>query len=476
MAQTLKPYPAYKDSGVPWVEKVPAHWKLRSIDSLAVPISLRGRPELPLLSVLRERGVVIRSTLGKDENRNFIPDDLSNYRVVRKGNLVINKMKSWQGSLGVSAHDGIVSPAYFVYDLHVNDGRFLHCLLRSKPYVHLFAQASDGIRIGQWDLSVARMKRIGVPIPPDGEQDTIVRFLAHADRHINRFIRAKRRLVGLLNEQKQAIIHRAVTRGLDPDVRLKPSGIDWLGDVPEHWEATRLKYVAKVQTGVTLGKTYGSAVLESRPYLRVANVQDGYLDLKDIATVNVPTSEAAGCELQVGDVLMTEGGDIDKLGRGYIWRGEIRRCLHQNHIFAVRSQRRVLLPDYLSLLMTSFHGRSYFQLTAKQTTNLASTNTTTLRAFPFFLPSVHEQERLLDNVSKDSDSLDTTISRSLMKINLIREYRTRLVADVVTGKLDVRAVELPALGEEEVLEDWDEGTGEEADEVAETQEIALADV
>ena len=297
----------------------------------------------------------------------------------------------------------------------------------------------------------------------------MVRFLDYANGRLERAIRAKRKVITLLNEQKQAIIHRTVTCGLDPSVHLKPSGIDWLGDIPEHWEAMRLKYVAKVQTGVTLGKTYGAAVLEPRPYLRVANVQDGYLDLQDIATIHVPVSEAASCELQAGDVLMTEGGDIDKLGRGYIWQGEIPGCLHQNHIFAVRAERSMLLPEYLALLMTSIHGRSYFQLTAKQTTNLASTNSTTLKAFPLFLPSIDEQQKVLDYIAKETASLDSAISRALGEIDLIREYRTRLITDVVTGKLDVRSVELPALDEAAVLDDFEED--EVADLAEETGEV-----
>jgi type I restriction enzyme S subunit len=215
-----------------------------------------------------------------------------------------------------------------------------------------------------------------------------------------------------------------------------------------------------VQTGITLGKNYGFVELEKRSYLRVANVQDGYLDLKDITTINIPTSEARASELQPGDVLMTEGGDIDKLGRGYIWRGEIPGCLHQNHIFAVRADHNVLLPEFLALLLTSRHGRSYFQLTAKQTTNLASTNSTTLKAFPIFIPSIEEQQRLLDYIAQESTSLDIVISKYLREIDLIREYRTRLIADVVTGKLDVRHIELSPLDETGGLELPDEGDEE----------------
>lgn len=239
ISTSLKPYPAYKDSGVPWLGAIPAHWEVHHLGSLVSPVSQRGKPNLPLLSVVREKGVVLRTTLRREENHNFVPDDLSNYKVVCAGNLVINKMKAWQGSLGIASIDGIVSPAYYVFDFKVENKQFNQILLRSNVYVGFFAQASDGVRIGQWDLSLNGMKRIPVIVPPADEQEDIVHFVERLDHRVNRFVRAKRRLIGLLDEQKRAIIHRAVTRGLDPDVPLKPSGVEWLGEVPAHWEVVR---------------------------------------------------------------------------------------------------------------------------------------------------------------------------------------------------------------------------------------------
>ena len=236
MIAYLKPYPAMKDSGVEWLGDVPAHWEVRRLRRTLRAVAERNRSDLPLLSVVREKGVVLRDVSNKDENHNFIPDDLTNYKVVQQGQFAMNKMKAWQGSYGMSKFDGIVSPAYFVFNLASVDGDYFHTAIRSKAYVPYFTQASDGVRIGQWDLSLARMREIPFSVPPLPEQSAIARYLDHADRRIQRYIRAKQKLITLLEEQKQAIIHRAVTRGLDPNVRLKPSGVEWLGEVPEHWE------------------------------------------------------------------------------------------------------------------------------------------------------------------------------------------------------------------------------------------------
>ncbi|MGH8658077.1 MAG: restriction endonuclease subunit S, partial [Gammaproteobacteria bacterium] len=166
MIADLKPYPAYKDSGVPWLGEVPEHWGVRKLRSVLAQVTERNRPDLPLLSVVREEGVIQRDTSSKDENHNFIPDDLSNYKVVRTGQFVMNKMKAWQGSYGVSHHDGIVSPAYFVFDLSGVGGEFFHSAIRSRAYVPFFTQASDGVRIGQWDLAQFRMNEIPFIVPP----------------------------------------------------------------------------------------------------------------------------------------------------------------------------------------------------------------------------------------------------------------------------------------------------------------------
>ena len=204
MIEKLKPYPAYKDSGVEWLGEMPAHWEISKLRNILTEVVKRNRPDLPLLSVVREKGVILRDITNRNENHNYIPDDLTNYKVVLKGQFVINKMKAWQGSFGVSPHDGIVSPAYFIFDIDGVEGTFFHKAIRSKAYIPFFTQASDGVRIGQWDLSQTRMREIPFFIPPLSEQTAIVRFLDYMDRRIRRYIRAKQRLIKLLEEYKQA--------------------------------------------------------------------------------------------------------------------------------------------------------------------------------------------------------------------------------------------------------------------------------
>ena len=455
MITDLKPYPEYKESGSSWLGKVASHWEVRNLRTLIRPRNERCRVDLPLLSVAREKGVFVRSLTDADENHNVIPEDLSNYKVARAGNLVINKMKAWQGSMGIAPCDGIVSPAYFVFDFGISNRAFGQALLRSKPYVAHFGQASDGVRVGQWDLTISGMRQIPVLVPPPPEQAAIVRFLDWANGRLERAIRAKRKVIALLNEQKQAVIHRAVTRDLDPSVPLKPSGIPWLGDIPQHWEVRPLKAVCEIQSGITLGKDYVGQTIHEYPYLRVANVQAGHANLAVVKTIHVTKAEALRCTLQAGDVLMTEGGDPDKLGRGCVWNAQVAPCLHQNHVFAVRPNQSKLEPHFLSALMGTRYARAYFESTAKQTTNLASTNKTKIGQFQVLLPNVDEQQGILTALNEETCPVDTAISRLEREIELLREYRTRLVADLVTGKLDVReaATRLPDDAPRDTVED-----------------------
>jgi type I restriction enzyme, S subunit len=482
MTADPRSYPEYQDSGVEWLDRIPAHWDCLPNRALFEEIKDQGHVDEPLLSVTISKGLIRQSDLlagsSKKDSSNL---DKSKYKLVVPGDIAYNKMRAWQGAVGVSRHRGIVSPAYIVVRLrNSNNPEYFHFLFRTPGFATEAERWSYGITSDQWSLRHEHFKMIYSCVPLRPEQDAIVAFLRHADARVRRFIRNRRRLIAVLNEQKQAIVNRAVTRGLDPNVPLKPSGIDWLGDIPKHWRAVRLKYVSRVQTGITLGKNYMGLQVEERPYLRVANVQTGRLDLRRVKTVAVPASEIAGSELKPGDVLMTEGGDIDKLGRGCVWQGEIEGCLHQNHIFAVRADQSRLLPDYLMALMASRHGRVYFQLTAKQTTNLASTNSSTLGAFPLVLPEVKEQRHILDGLGKETLSLDAAIGHAQGEIDLIREYRTRLIADVVTGKVDVRRLAPPpeAMVAETEPEGLDEGLEDEMigeDEAELAQEVTDAD-
>ncbi|MGY4827029.1 restriction endonuclease subunit S [Sphaerotilaceae bacterium SBD11-9] len=273
-------------------------------------------------------------------------------------------------------------------------------------------------------------------VPPESDQGAVADYLDRETTRIDALIEKKTRFIELLREKRQALITQAVTQGLDPAVPMKDSGVEWLGQVPAHWQVWPLKYIARVQTGVAKGKdTAGRTTIEV-PYLRVANVQDGYLDLNEIATIEIDADDLPRYLLQAGDVLMNEGGDFDKLGRGHVWRGEIEPCIHQNHVFAVRPTH--ISSDWLNAYTSSLAAQFYFMSRSKQSTNLASISSTNLMELPVPVPPASEQTQVLGNMKDGTariDSLARTTERSLA---LLKERRSALITAAVTGQIDLR--------------------------------------
>ncbi|MCK9523321.1 MAG: hypothetical protein M0R76_09820 [Proteobacteria bacterium] len=216
VTQGLDPNVKRKPSGVKWIGDIPKHWEVIKLRNLLKPVSIRNRPDLPLLSVVRERGIIVRDVNDLEENHNFIPDDLSNYKVVHKGQFAMNKMKAWQGSYGISEYDGIVSPAYFIFEMFGKiSPRFFHLAIRSKAYVPFFTRASDGVRIGQWDLSIPRMKEIPFFIPTAVEQDEIGNFILKRHLVIDQAISRAEREIDLIREYRTRLISDVVTGQVD---------------------------------------------------------------------------------------------------------------------------------------------------------------------------------------------------------------------------------------------------------------------
>jgi type I restriction enzyme S subunit len=211
----LNPNARMKDSGIPWIGEVPEHWEIKKLRNYLKLVSVKNRPKEQLLSVTREQGIIVRDIESKEENHNFIPEDLSNYKFVKAGQFVINKMKSWQGSYGVSKYDGIVSPAYFVCDLNNVDEDFFSLAIRSKAYIGFFNQMSKGIRVDQWDLSPVALKEIPFFAPPLSEQRAIVACIEQRVRQIDDCIAALKQEIDFMQEYRQRLISDKVTGKVD---------------------------------------------------------------------------------------------------------------------------------------------------------------------------------------------------------------------------------------------------------------------
>jgi type I restriction enzyme S subunit len=433
----MRRYEQYAPSGFDWLGDLPSHWSIlrakyvfREIDDR----SMAGDEEL--LSVSHLTGVTPRS---EKNVTMFMAEDYTGAKLCKDGDLVINTMWAWMGALGVSSTTGIVSPAYGVYRQFQQRlrPRYMDWLFRTPMYVAEYTRRSTGVNSSRLRLYPDRFLDMPVVIPSIEDQDRIVAFLDQKTAEVDAAIAKKERLIELLAEQRGIQINQAVTRGLQPNVALRDSGVEWLGVIPQHWESVPLKHVSAVQSGLTLGKNYAQLRGAKRyPYLRVANVQDGYIDLSEVTEITMPVREARNYLLRTGDILVTEGGDIDKLGRGNCWYGEIEDCLHQNHVFAVRVLCKVR-PEFVSLITSVPYARRYFTTTANKTTNLASTNKTKLGNLPLLVPPLQEQDAILAHCHDVKVRFAGLIAGINREIAALKEMKNVLIAETISGKIKV---------------------------------------
>jgi len=435
-AMVFPRYESYRDSEVNWIGDIPEHWSVLPFKALFQMSTEKNGKSIKgeMLSVSGYRGIEIKHYEYEEQKRSN--ESLVDYRVVRKGQLVVNTMWLNYAGLGVSDYEGYVSPAYRSYNISSQlHGRYAHYLMRSHVYVDAYTGQMQGIRPNSLQIKNCDFNKFPILIPSPTEQERIANFLDEKTAEIDDAIAKKQRLIELLKEQKTILINQAVTKGLNPDVPMRDSAVEWIGDVPTHWDVKKLKYYSEVQSGITLGKLYSGNKLVIAPYLRVANVQDGYFKLDEIAELQLPQRVIDQYLVRVGDILVTEGGDIDKLGRGTVWEGEIKDCIHQNHIFAVRINKSVASEYFVSLAMGADYGRKYFTHTANKTTNLASTNRTKLGNFPIALPPPSEQKLIMDYANAINSRFGIVIATAEKEIATLCELKQTVVAEVVTGKI-----------------------------------------
>lgn len=430
----MKRYPVYKDSGIDWLGEIPEHWQRISIREVTKSVAQRSRPDLPLLAVYRDYGVIYRDS--RDDNHNTIPQDLSNYKVVKPGNLVLNKMKTWQGSLGVSSFSGIVSPAYIVCEVSTGvNSRFLNYLLRCSRYIFIYNKISYGVRVDQWDMHYEDFKQITIFLPPPEEQKAIAHFIDRKLEQIEQFIRNKKRLIELLNEQKTAIINRAVTKGINPNAPMKHSGIEWLGEIPSHWEVIKLGRLCKVTklTGFEYTKLWKTDPQGEIIALRGLNIKNNRLIIDDVERISAELSNQLNrSKLFAGDIVFPCTGT---LGHGALIEENDKFHINQN--IAKITPTESFNSEFLLYVLCC--SSMQYQINRLNSSGLQPVLLIgTIRNLIIQIPSKVEQEQIVQWIKRTIAKIDLAIAQVEKEIELIQEYRTTLISDAVTGKIDVR--------------------------------------
>lgn len=414
-------YSVYKDSDYQWIGNIPEKWNVQKLSSCLFPVSEKNRPSLPLLSITRELGVIERDIEDQDTNHNFIPDDLTNYKLLKKGQFGMNKMKAWQGSYGISNYTGIVSPAYFVFDLTKNiETEFFNWAIRSSLYVSYFGSASDGVRIGQWDLSKTRMKSIPFLIPSKNEQIAIVNFLDQKTAQIDQAISIKQKQIELLKERQQIIIQQAVTKGLDANVPMKDSGIKWIGMIPEHWEIKKLKYVLQLTNKKQL--SLNSELL----YIGMENIESGTGEFIET------NSETEGLANYFEANQLLFGKLRPYLAKVYktrtiglcsteflVYKCPDNLCIDFYHCFLIS-------PEFIKVINASTYG-----------SKMPRANSDFIGNQMILVPPLKEQIEINQYVNKNKNNIKQLIIIYQQQIEKLKEYKTTLIDSAVTGKIKI---------------------------------------
>ena len=468
MTLTPHPYPAYKPSAVPWLGDVPGHWETPRLKGYVTnAIDLTRAPIDGELYLALEH---LESWTGRFSEAGNGVSFSGQVKRFHAEDVLFGKLRPYLAKVTCPKRDGVCVGEFLVlrpHDARLSP-RYLEQLLRSKPMIDTIDSSTFGAKMPRADWQF--IGDLLFPLPPLHEQQAIVKYLNHADRRIRHYVTAKQKLIALLEEEKQAVVSRAVTRGLDPNVRLKPSGVEWFGDVPEHWEVRRLRTLVEMRVS-----NVDKHTKEDEFPIRLCNYVDVYKN--DLITQAMPFMSATASRdeiqrfrLERDDVLITKDSETwDDIGVPALVAEPADDLISGYHLALFRPYT-VILGAYLARTLQSKAVAHQFHVRANGVTRYGLTHVG-IQSVQIPLPPPPEQRAIVEYLDKTIADIEATIDLSQRQIELLQEYRTKLIADVVTGKLDVReaAAQLPDETDEEepyneidVTEDTDDSSYDEA--------------
>ncbi len=431
MTRALEPYPAYRDSGSPWLGETPEHWEVRRLKACVTDVidMARGREPGDVYVALEH----VESWTGKIVDMDLDTTFESHVKRFRPNDVLFGKLRPYLAKTTRLDRKGVCVGEFLVLRPS-NDSllpAYLEILLRSKSVVDAIDASTFGAKMPRADWQFIGNMRF--PLPPLPEQAAIVRYLDHACERIDGYVDAKERLIALLEEWRQAIIGRATTRGLDPNAPMKPTGMDWMPEAPAHWNVTALRH----RYSQCLGKMLDSKRITGNhllPYLRNTDVQWDHINVEDLPEMDILPNEYDRYTVREGDLLICEGGEV---GRCAIWSGELAKCGFQKALHRIRPRNvDEDVPRFMYYVLCTAVNRSAFDDGHVSTIQHLTGDKLGTHRFPF--PPRAEQTAIVEYLDQAATAIDTAIGRARRQIGLLRECRERLIDDVVTGKLDVR--------------------------------------
>ena len=432
----MTPYPAYKPTDLPWLPKIPEHWKLvRNKNVLSEQKDIVGEQasQYDLLS-LTLSGVILRDM---ENCKGKFPAEFDSYKIIRPGNIIfcLFDIDETPRGVGLSPHAGMITGAYDVFSINIAEPRFLFYYYLNIDNQKALKPYYTGLRKV---VTVSRFLGLQFPVPPPEEQAQIVRYLDSMTAKINKLIRAKKKQIALLEEQKQAVISQAVSKGLDPNAEMKDSGIDWLGKIPKHWEIKRLGHFSSLQNGISAPAEYfGSGF----PFMTYGDVYNNYELPQNLTGLAMSSAEdQARYSVQEGDVFFTRTSEtIEEIAFASTCIKPIPHAIFSGFLIRVRPNKKVIRPLFSKYYFRCILLRNYF---VKEINSVirASLSQQLLRNLPVLLPPVVEQEKIAQHLELNSNSFHEAIKIIENEIVSLVEYKNSLISSVVTGQVDIRNI------------------------------------
>ena len=425
-------YDKYKDSGIAWIGEIPEHWEVCSIKQIMKNKSIKGFPDETILSLYRDFGVIPKDS--RDDNHNVTSEDTSNYKLVENGDFVINKMKAWQGSMAISDFRGIISPAYYICKIFSPKvvRKFIHYLLRNESYKAEYMRLSTGMRIGQWDLNIDDFLQISTIIPSLSEQQSIATYLDQKCGEIDELITLQEEMITKLQSYKQSVITEAVIKGLDKNVPLKDSGIEWIGEIPEHWTSTVFKKFLSEPMQYGANEPAEECNYNDPRYIRITDIKDDGT-LRDDTFKSLPLEKAKEYMLTKGDLLFARSGAT--VGKTFLYKEDYAACF-AGYLIKARCNKNELLPNFvfyytLSNVYQNWKNSIFIQSTIQ---NIGADKYSVM---PIIVPPLSEQQSIAYYLDQKCSEIDELISIKQQKIEKLKDYKKSLIFECVTGKRKV---------------------------------------
>ncbi|MFW2072964.1 restriction endonuclease subunit S [Acinetobacter gerneri] len=436
----FKQYPSYKNSGVEWLGDVPEHWNTKPTKycfKLITDKAIENNSEV-LLSVYTDIGVKPRSELEERGNKASTTDG---YWIVKKGDIIVNKLLAWMGAIGLSNYSGVTSPAYDILRIKYNyTPEYYNYLFRNGDMFTEFKRYSRGLMDMRLRLYFSEFGNIKLPVPSIDEQQKIVSFLDTETARIDTLIAKQEKLIELLEEQRKSIISHAVTKGLNPNAPMKDSGVEWLGDVPEHWTVLKNRHIFNFSKGLTItkenlqesgipcvsyGEVHSKFGFEFNPEIN---------DMKFVSEEYLKTSK--NCLLNSGDFIFADTSEDFEGSGNFSYLNSNSQVFAGYHTVIARLKSKQK-PRFFAYIFDSNAHRKQIQTQVKGI-KVFSITQGILKDIYSWLPPVHEQDLIVEYLDNECKKISLLKAKQIELIEKLKEYRSSIISHAVTGKIDVR--------------------------------------